>query len=211
MKSTYGKTKIVIVEDNETLRQGFEFLISSHEKYLVKSKYENAELAIKNLRKDMPGIILMDIELPGMSGIEAIRIIKKTIPAIQIVVLSVHDDSQLVFEALCAGASGYLTKNAKMEKILNALDEILEGGAPMSSRIAKMVVSSFNRNHNSPLTTREMEVLQLLTDGKSYSRIAEELFVQKETVRTHLKNIYTKLHVNSKAEAILKAKSERYI
>lgn len=206
-----GRTRIVIIEDNETMRNGFSFLISSNGKYTVIGSYENAELALKNLLRDLPTIILMDIGLPEMNGIQAINEVKKTLPSVQIIVLSVHEETALVFEAFCAGASGYLTKNATYDKIISAIDEVLSGGAPMSSQIAKMVVSSFNKSHTSPLTTRETEVLELLAEGKSYTRIAEELFVQKETIRSHLKHIYTKLQVNSKADAISKAKSEKYI
>jgi DNA-binding NarL/FixJ family response regulator len=177
----------------------------------VVGSYDSCEKAIKNLENDQPEVILMDLDLPGMNGIEGIQRIKKTHPEINIIVLTVHEDSEMVFEALCAGASGYITKNANHSRLLDAIDEVQTGGAPMSSQIAKMVVDSFQRNHNSPLTGRETEVLEQLAKGKSYSIIADELFIHKETVKSHIKNIYFKLHVNSKAEALEIARKNKLI
>jgi DNA-binding NarL/FixJ family response regulator len=153
----------------------------------------------------------MDIELPGMNGIEGIEKIKKLRPRTNIIVVTVYDNDSLVFQALCAGAGGYLTKNMQPARLLEAIKDIQEGGAPMSTNIARMVVSSFQKNRNSPLTSRETEVLELLSKGKSYSTIADELFVDKETIRTHIKNIYWKLEVHSKAEAIEKALKNKLI
>jgi DNA-binding NarL/FixJ family response regulator len=153
----------------------------------------------------------MDLDLPGMHGIEGIQRIKKTHPDINIIVLTVHEDSDMVFEALCAGASGYITKNANHSRLLDAIDEVQTGGAPMSGKIAKMVVDSFQKNQNSPLTSRETEVLEQLAKGKSYSIIADELFIHKETVKSHIKNIYFKLQVNSKAEALEIARKNKLI
>jgi DNA-binding NarL/FixJ family response regulator len=147
----------------------------------------------------------MDLELPGMHGIQGISKIKKLSPEIDIIVITIHENSELVFEALCAGANGYITKNTNYSRLLDAIKEVEAGGAPMSSNIARMVVESFRKNQNSPLSVRETEVLELLAKGKSYSIIADELFIHKETVKTHLKNIYYKLQVKSKAEAIEKA------
>jgi DNA-binding NarL/FixJ family response regulator len=177
----------------------------------VVATYESCEAALKHLDKDHPDIVLMDIELPGISGIEGTRIIKKQHPDIEILVITVHDDSDLVFQALVAGASGYITKNAPHNKILDAINEIAQKGAPMSSKIARLVVESFQRNQNSPLSPRETEVLELLAEGKSYSVIADELFIHKETVKSHIKNIYYKLQVNSKAAAIEVARKNKLI
>jgi DNA-binding NarL/FixJ family response regulator len=154
----------------------------------------------------------MDIELPGTNGIDAIPLVKKQLPNCLIIVVTVYENDELVFKALCNGASGYLTKNVKSEKLIESIHEVLKGGAPMSSNIARLVVSSFHRNINSnPLTPREQEVLELLASGKSYTSIADKLFVDKETIRTHIKNIYVKLEVHSKADAIAKAKKDRLI
>jgi DNA-binding NarL/FixJ family response regulator len=209
MEST--TSKIVIVEDNDVVRDGFSLLISSLSEHEVIAAYESCEEAIKNLEKDNPDLVLMDIELPGMNGIEGTRLIKKARPEIEILVITVHDDSDLVFQALVAGASGYITKNAPHNRILDAIKEVGKGGAPMSSNIARMVVESFQRNQNSPLSPRETEVLELLSEGKSYSVIADELFIHKETVKSHIKNIYFKLQVNSKAAAIEVAKKNKLI
>ncbi|MEQ8576882.1 MAG: response regulator transcription factor, partial [Fulvivirga sp.] len=179
--------------------------------YLVVNAYDNAEDAIKNVRKDKPDVILMDLELPGMNGIEAIGIIKKASPHIDLIVNTIYENSDLVFQALVAGASGYITKNTSHTELLDAIEEVINGGAPMSSKIAKMVVASFQKNPNSPLSKRETEVLELLSKGKSYSMIAQELFVTKETAKSHIKNIYSKLQVNSKSEAIAKATKEKLI
>lgn len=203
--------RITIVEDNEVVRDGFALLIDSVSGHQVVSTYDNCEDALKNLKKDRPDIILMDLELPGMHGVEGTRRIKKLLPGVNIIVITVHANSELVFQALCAGASGYITKNAGHSKLLDAIAEVQKGGAPMSSQIARMVVQSFQKNTDSPLTARETEVLELLAKGKSYTVIADELFVHKETIKSHIKNIYTKLQVNSKADAIEKALRDRLI
>jgi len=203
--------RISIVEDNDIVREGFKLLINSLSDHEVVATYGSCEEAIKHLDKDQPDIVLMDIELPGMNGIEGTRIIKKQHPDIEILVITVHDDSDLVFQALVAGASGYITKNAPHNKILDAINEIRQKGAPMSSKIARLVVESFQRNQNSPLSPRETQVLELLAEGKSYSVIADELFIHKETVKSHIKNIYYKLQVNSKAAAIEVAKKNKLI
>jgi DNA-binding NarL/FixJ family response regulator len=203
--------RICIVEDDHLIRDGFALLINSTYGYYVVNTYSNCEDALKNLASDNPDVILMDIELPGMNGIEGIERIKKLRPKVNIIVVTVYDNDQLVFQALCAGAGGYLTKNMQPARLLEAIKDIQEGGAPMSTNIARMVVSSFQKNRNSPLTPRETEVLELLAKGKSYSSIAEQLFVDKETIRTHIKNIYWKLEVHSKAEAIEKALKNKLI
>jgi DNA-binding NarL/FixJ family response regulator len=205
------KSRIVIVEDNDAVRDGFSLIINSVSNYIVLNGYDNAEDAIKNIKKDQPDVILMDLELPGMNGIEAIGIIKKLSPKIDLIVNTIYENSDLVFQALCAGASGYITKNTNHSELLDAIDEVTKGGAPMSSKIAKMVVASFQKNPNSPLSSRETQVLELLSKGKSYSMIAQELFITKETAKSHIKNIYSKLQVNSKSEAIAKATKDKLI
>lgn len=202
---------ITIIEDNEVVKDGFELLINSMSDHKVISTYTNCEEAIKNIKNDQPDIILMDLELPGMNGVEGIKHIKKIIPEVSIIVITVHENSELVFESLVAGASGYLTKSSNYNKVLDAIDEAMKGGSPMSSNIARMVVESFQRNQNSPLSPRETEVLELLAKGKSYSAIANDLFIHKETVKSHIKNIYYKLQVNSKADAIEKALKDKLI
>jgi DNA-binding NarL/FixJ family response regulator len=202
---------VVIIEDNEIIRKGFSCLIVKEDTYKVAGAYGDAETALKRLGADDPDVVLMDLELPGMHGLTAIEKIKKLRPQTDIIVITVHENSDLVIKALCAGASGYITKTAGQERLLEAIKEAKTGGAPMSSKIARMVVTSFQKNQNSPLTPRETEVLGLLARGKSYSMVADDLFVHRETVKTHIKNIYHKLNVNSKADAIEIALKNRLI
>ena len=203
--------RVVIVEDDDLIRNGFVSLLASSNRFECIANYSNCEFAIKNLMKDNPQVILMDIELPGISGIEGIAKIKKINQSVDIITVTIHSDDNKVFQALCAGACGYLTKNVSPEKLMDSIEEAYDGGAPMSTSIARMVVQSFQRNIKSPLSPRETEVLQLLAKGKSYTMIASELFIDKETVRSHIKNIYIKLEVNSKAQAIEKATKEKLI
>jgi DNA-binding NarL/FixJ family response regulator len=203
--------KIIIVEDNDIIREGFELLINSMKNYNVLETFSSCEDAIKKATKLEPDVILMDIELPGMNGIEGTKKLKDILPKSDIIVITIHDNADLVFQALCAGASGYMTKNTDHSKLLDAIDEVIRGGAPMSTNIARMVVESFQINRNSPLSERETQVLELLSKGKSYTVIANELFIHKETVKSHIKNIYFKLQVHSKAEAIEKAQKNKFI
>jgi DNA-binding NarL/FixJ family response regulator len=205
------KKRAVIVEDDEEIRNSFSLIVNSSAKFMVMNAYANCEDAIAALANDKPDIVLMDIELPGMNGIKGTRIIKDKYPAAEVIMVTVYEDSELVFEALKSGASGYITKSSNYVELLAALEEISRGGAPMSSRIARMVIDNFHVNPNSPLTRRETEILQLISEGKTYTQISEELFISKETAKTHIKNIYSKLQVNSKSEAIAKANQEKLI
>ena len=204
-------TRITIIEDNDKIREGFAAVVESSGRYDVVSQYSNCEDAIRHLQEDLPDVVLMDIGLPGMSGVEGTIRIKKRLPGSIILIITVMEDSEKVFQSLCAGAGGYIVKNSDVEDIVRSIDEALAGGAPMSLQIAKMVVQSFNRPGGSPLSARETEVLQGIAQGKSYTKIATELFVSKDTVRSHIKNIYRKLAVNSKAEALKIAGNKRWI
>lgn len=211
METQKEAVRIVIVEDDDLIRESFVTLINENENYICVSNYNNCEDTINNLSSDRPKIILMDIGLPGISGIEGIKRIKNKVPEIDIITVTIHQEDEKVFDALCAGATGYLTKNVSPQRMIEAINEVLNGGAPMSTNIARMVINSFQKSINSPLTSRETEVLQHLAKGKSYTMIANELFINKETVRSHIKNIYQKLNVNSKAGAIEKATKDRLI
>ncbi len=203
--------RIVIIEDDETIRDAYTYLINEAAGYTVVKTYSSAEAALKELKQDDPHIILLDVELPGISGIEAISRIKSVMEDVYIIMLTVYDHQQTVFDALGRGASGYLTKSTSPAKIIEALAEVMDGGGPMSAGIAKMVVNSFQRNKQSPLTRRETEILEQIADGKTRSRIASEMFIDLETVKSHLKNIYAKLNVHSRADAIKTAKQNKYI
>ena len=205
------KKRIMIVEDDKEIRNSFSLIVNSSQKFTVVNAVGSCEDAIALLNRDKPEIVLMDIELPGMNGIQGTKVIKDKSPHTDIIMVTVYEDSELVFEALKAGASGYITKSANYMELLSALEEIVKGGAPMSSRIARMVIDNFHVNPNSPLTKRETEILQLISEGKTYTQISEELFISKETAKTHIKNIYSKLQVNSKSEAIAKANLEKLI
>lgn len=202
---------VSIVEDDDEIRESLAILINGTRGFTCISTYVNCETAISGIIDDPPDVILMDIGLPGMSGIEGIRRVKAHIPDVDILMLTVHSDSKKVFEALCAGACGYLIKDTPPARLLEAITEAYNGGAPMSTQIARMVVDSFKINSHSDLTQREIEVLNQLCKGKSYRMIADTLFISEETVRRHIKNIYKKLEVSSKSEAVVKALKERLV
>ncbi len=203
--------RIVIIEDDVTIREGYTYLINQHNVCKVVAAYSSVEAALKSIVADNPDVILLDVELPGMNGIEGIQKLKAAVSEVYIIMLTVYENEKTVFEALSRGASGYLTKDATPEIIVSAVQEVLSGGGPMSSHIAKMVINSFKRSEQSPLTRRETEILEQISNGKTRSKIAEEMFIDLETVKSHLKNIYSKLDVHSRADAIKTAKQNKYI
>lgn len=203
--------RVVIIEDDTTIREAYTFLIDMAEGYKVVNAYSSAESALKSIKNDDPHIVLLDVELPGMKGPEAIPKLKSLVDEVHIIMLTVYDHQEIVFDALSKGASGYLTKSTSPDKIIEALGEVMDGGGPMSAHIARMVVHSFQRSQRSPLTRRETEILEQIADGKTRGRIAAEMFIDLETVKSHLKNIYAKLDVHSRADAIRTAKQHRYI
>jgi DNA-binding NarL/FixJ family response regulator len=203
--------RIVIIEDDETIRTGYTFLIGATEGYEVIKSYASYDEAATHLAADHPDVILLDIELPGTNGIEALPKIKKMLPHCYVLILTVYESQKQIFDALANGASGYLTKSTPAVKIIESIKEVREGGGPMSVNIARMVINSFMKNQDSPLSKRETQILELVVDGKSRSQIAKELFIDLETVRSHIKNIYLKLDVNSRADAIKSAKENKLI
>jgi DNA-binding NarL/FixJ family response regulator len=203
--------RITIIEDNAVIREGFAAAIDSSNEYRVTGQYGSCEDALKNLATDKPDLVLMDIDLPGINGIEGTTQIKKRLPNCIVLIITVIEDSDKVFRSLCAGAGGYIVKNSDTDIIVKSIGEAFSGGAPMSLHIARMVVQSFTPVQDSPLSEREKDVLRGIAEGKTYSKIALELFISKETVRTHIKNIYQKLAVNSKAAALKVAGSNRWI
>ncbi|MDQ3021480.1 MAG: response regulator transcription factor [Bacteroidota bacterium] len=202
---------VSIVEDDKLIREALKDMLNEAEGFECIGTYNDCESAIENLNRNKPSVMLMDIELPGMSGIEGVKKIKERYPKIDIIMLTVHEDLSLVFKALTAGACGYLDKSASEEKILDSIKEIYDGGAPMSYKIAKLIVSSFQKKSDVILTGREYDVLDLLCKGHSYKEIAYKLFISVGTVRHHIKNIYFKLYVHSKSEAVAKALKERIV
>lgn len=205
------RVRVVLIEDDQTIREAYTYLINEASGFLVVNAYPSAELALKTIKGDDPHVVLLDVELPGISGLEALPKIRQLVEDVHVIMLTVYDHQQTVFEALSKGASGYLTKSTAPAKVIEALGEVMEGGGPMSANIARMVVHSFQRSQQSPLTRRETEILEQIADGKTRSRIASEMFIDLETVKSHLKNIYAKLDVHSRADAIKTAKQNKYI
>jgi DNA-binding NarL/FixJ family response regulator len=203
--------RVSIIEDDETIREGYAYLIAHTPGFKVVSTYGSVEQGLKKLPSDGPDVLLLDVELPGTNGVDALPKIKKLIPDLHILILTVYEQDTLIFRALGNGASGYLTKDTPPEKLMAAITEVMDGGGPMSANIARMVIRSFQRAEESPLTRRETEVLEQIATGKSRKRIADELFIDLETVKSHIKNIYHKLNVHSKADAIKTARDNKFI
>jgi DNA-binding NarL/FixJ family response regulator len=200
---------ISIVEDLEAIRLGVIQAIGESEDLLCISAYEKAEDAVEDLAVLKPDITLMDINLPGMSGIECMKKVKPLCPEMQFMMFTIYDNSEQVFEALAAGATGYLLKKTPHAQLLDALRELHQGGSPMSTHIARKVVSAFRKpgpeeRQNSPLSPREQEVLKLLSRGYLYKEIGDRLGISTGTVRQHIHKIYEKLHVQNRTEALNK-------
>jgi len=196
--------RVVLIEDYEVLRNSFKDIINQEEGYVVVGDFESYEEALPKIKKLNPDIIFTDITLPGINGIEGTKQLKQLLPHVSIIVISVHENSKYVFNALCAGAIGYLTKNSGKQKVVEALQQLKVGGAPMSVNIARMVVESFQNKQHNELTDRENDVLNLLSKGQSYASIADQLFLSVNTIKTHVRNIYEKLQVKSKTELMNK-------
>jgi len=201
---------IAIVEDDNEIRQTLQLILDGSAGFACKYAFADAESAIASI-PDLPvDVVLMDIDLPGKSGIEATRELRKRIGEIDFIMLTVQSDDDSIFESLCAGASGYLLKDTNPADLLIHIKEVHEGGSPMSSQIARRIINSF-RIIDNPLSDRETEVLKLLSQGLNYKDVAETMFLSPHTVKTHIKNIYSKLHVNNRAEAIYKAIKQKLI
>jgi DNA-binding NarL/FixJ family response regulator len=204
--------RVALFEDIKEIRELLTETIENSEGLLMTGAYANANEALKVMKRDRPDVVLMDIQMPGISGIEAVRTIKASFPEIQILMQTVFEDNARIFAAICAGASGYILKDATPERYLDAIIEVAQGGAPMSPVIARKVLTMFQgQNAASPkeeyheLSPTEQKVLGCLVRGLSYKLIADECKISISTVNFHLKNIYRKLHVNSATEAISKA------
>ncbi len=202
--------RVAIIEDQRRTRECLAAIVGGTPGCTTVGSFGSMEEALAVLERAPPDIALSDIGLPGMSGIEGVRRLKASHPATHILMLTVHDDDTHIFEAICAGATGYLLKDTPPARLVEAIREVHAGGAPMSPNIARRVVAMFQRiapPRNSPvdLTPRELQVLRLLADGHSYKTAADALDVSLDTLRSHIRNIYDKLHVHSKSEAVLKA------
>jgi DNA-binding NarL/FixJ family response regulator len=199
---------VAIVEDIKDIRESLQTLINSVPGFNSIGMYATAEAAIADIPSIIPDVVLMDINLPGLSGVDAVRLLKINFPEINFLMCTVFEDTDNIFRALEAGAGGYILKNNSPSKLLEAIREVQEGGAPMSAAIAKKVINSFHKipkENNSAhrlLSDREIEVLQLLSQGMLYKEAANKLDLSTETIRSHCRNIYEKLHVNTRIEAI---------
>jgi DNA-binding NarL/FixJ family response regulator len=211
--STSSSTKpirVAIIEDQQEIRDGLRFLINNTEGYQCTGAFGSMEDALRSMPGNMPDIALTDIGLPGMSGIEGARLMKDRWPDLVVVALTVYDDDERIFDALCAGASGYLLKKTPPAKLIESLKEAMDGGAPMTPEVANRVVSLFRKvrppaKPDCDLTPHELRLLKLLVEGHSYKTAAAELGSSVNTIGFHMRNIYRKLQVHSKSEAVVKA------
>lgn len=202
--------RVAIVEDIKDIREGIASILDISEGFSCVHKFQSGEIAVETLKKDPVDVVLMDINLPGISGIECIKQLKSVSSTMQFMMCTVYEDDEHIFNALKAGATGYILKKTEPGKLLDAIKDLYEGGSPMNAQIARKVIGSFQ--HINPttsvalemLTSREKELLQLLAKGLRYKEIADQLFLSTDTVRTHIRNIYRKLEVQSRMEAINK-------
>ena len=206
---------ILLYEDNSNLRESVCRLLNLSDQYAVLGAFADCMQVESQVKTHGPDVILMDIDMPGMNGIEAVKKIRAFNKKAQIIMLTVFDDNEHVFQALYAGANGYLLKKNISDRLTDSIAEVLEGGAPMSPAIARMVISSMEKQQqvkdSYQLTNREREILQLLSKGNSFKMMAAMLHLSIDTVRTHTKHIYDKLHVNSQIEAVSKALNEKLV
>jgi len=209
-------TSIVIYEDNDILRESLSSLIGLTDGYEVLGAFPNGMQVEGQIQGYKPDVILMDIDMPGINGIEAVKKIRAFDKQVHIIMLTVFDDNMHVFSALCAGANGYLLKKHVSDKLIGAIQEVVQGGAPMTPAIARMIITSIQEQAATPihdylLTKREKEILLSLSNGNSYKMIAADLYISVDTVRTHLRRIYDKLHVHSQIEAVSKAIKQKLV
>ena len=216
METQTDVIKTAVVEDMRDIRDGLTTLINFTEGFRCTGSYPSMEEALARLPGNIPDVLLSDIGLPGMSGIEGIRILKERYPQMQILMLTVYDDDDRIFDALCAGASGYLLKRTSPAKLLENIREAMSGGSPVSPEVATRVIRFFREFHNPDredyaLTPHETRLLKLLTEGYNYQTAAEKLGVSYNTIKFHVRHIFDKLQVHSKSEAVVKAMRDRLV
>jgi DNA-binding NarL/FixJ family response regulator len=209
--------KVALFEDNKKLRESLEQLINSSKAMACTGAFADADKLIHKMQKANPDVVMMDINMPGTSGIEAVMMISENFPDVRILMQTVFDENDKIFAAICAGASGYMLKKTTPQKMLEAIQETYDGGAPMTPSVAVKVLQMFRlhsgikQNEFIDLSEREKEILGLLVKGKSYKNIASSCFISIDTVSTHIRHIYEKLHVHSKSEAVAKAIFQKLI
>jgi DNA-binding NarL/FixJ family response regulator len=207
--------RIVIYEDNARLRQSLELLLGEDSGFRVLGAFSDCGKVSEQMDELLPELVIMDIDMPGVNGIEGVKKIKSVFPDIKVIMYTVFDDDNRIFDCICAGADGYLLKNTAPVKLIQALQEVMEGGAPMSPFVAQKVFQHFRKNtpaqNTFNLTEREKDILELLVRGNSYKMIAEKSSVSIDTVKKHLQNIYHKLHVSCGTEAVAKALKHKIV
>jgi DNA-binding NarL/FixJ family response regulator len=200
--------RVAIVEDDDDIRSSLATIVSRAHGFKLVGQFTSAEEALTKLPDSNPSVVLMDIQLPGMNGIDCVRRLKTQLPSVQVVMLTVYEDSDQVFQSLRAGASGYLLKRTPSSRILESIRDVVAGGSPMTGHIARKIVQFFNQQSRpselEELTGREKEVLEALARGGLYKEIADSLGISLDTVRKHLQSIYQKLHVHSRTDAVVK-------
>ncbi len=211
MVKSIEKIRVIIYDDNVNVRQSIELLLSVTANMELAGAFANGKHLLEDIRKSNPNIVLMDIDMPGLNGIEAVKLLRSNYPDLPVLMLTGFEDDENVFQSIVAGANGYILKSAKMDSLIHYIEEVSSGGAPMSPVIARKVLTQFARVHPATenredynLSNREKQVLQQLVTGKSYKFIASELHISYETVHSHIRRIYQKLQVNSVGEAISK-------
>lgn len=210
------KIEVSIIEDERDLREGLRSLINFTPNFKCIGDFRSMEEALRQIMLSPPDLVLTDIGLPNMNGIEGTRILREKFPELPIIVLTVHDEDDKIFQALCAGANGYLLKNTPPDTIINAINEVISGGSPMSPNVARSVVNLFRQfappeKSDVYLTDQEKKILKMLTDGHHYKTAAHDLGISVSTVSFHIHNIYDKLQVHSKSEAVAKAIRESLV
>ena len=208
--------RVAVIEDRREIGDGLAALINGTEGYCCTGAFRSMEQALAGIGASLPDIVLVDIGLPGMSGIDGIRFLKERFPALHFLILTIYDDDERIFEALCAGACGYLLKRTTPARLIESLKEVSEGGAPISPEVARRVIRLFHeirpaKQADHQLTPHQTRLLKLLADGHNYKTAAAELGVTVDTIGFHLRHIYEKLQVHSKSEAVAKALRERII
>ena len=213
--------RVAVFEDNKLVRDSFEAILNGTDGFICTGSFSSCNNLIHDIKRSQPDVILMDIEMSGVNGIEATKKIKQDYPGIKILIQTVFEDDEKIFAAICAGASGYMLKKTTPAKLIEALEEVYSGGAPMSPGIANKVLKLFQKFAPAPpvntseesanLSKREKEILLMMMEGDNYHVIAEKCFISYDTVRTHVRSIYKKLHVASVNQAIVKAFRQRFI
>ncbi|MDP1727552.1 MAG: response regulator transcription factor [Bacteroidota bacterium] len=211
------KTRVCIFDDNRAIRNSLQLLFEFDEAIEIIAVFPDCNDVVNRIKKCGADVVLMDIEIPPDTGIEAVKKIRQSLKEVLIIMFTVFDEDERIFDSICAGANGYLLKNTPPREIIKSINDVLSGGAPMSPSIARKVLQLFRQgneatgNKNYELTPRELEILKLLTQGLSYKMIADTCKISFETTRSHIKNIYSKLHVASMTEAVIKAINEKIV